>query len=79
MDVLSPSFLQGCRPLGRLLLELAGPMDERARFRCKEAGGRRTSRRDGQRCSIKYGVMRRSLTQARVRLYLQKNDKIVRI
>ena len=45
MGVLLPSFLQGCRPLGSPLLGLADPMDERARFRCKEAGGRRTSRR----------------------------------
>ena len=53
MGVLSSFFLQGCRPLGSPLLGLAGPMDERARFRCKGAGGRWTSRGDCQRCSIK--------------------------
>ena len=79
MGVLSSFFLQGCRPLGSPLLGLAGPMDERARFRCKGAGGRWTSRGDCQRCSIKYGVMRRSPTLAGVGLCLQKNDKIVRI
>jgi hypothetical protein len=45
MGALSPSFLLVVRPLSSPLLELAGPMDERARFRCKEALGRRTSRR----------------------------------
>ena len=61
------------------LLGLAGRMGERARFRCKGAGGKRASRGDCQRCSIKYGIMRRSLTLAGVGLCLQKNDKIVRI
>ena len=44
MGVLLTSFLLGCRPLG-----LAGPMDERARFKCKRAGGRRASKGDAVR------------------------------
>ena len=79
MGVLSSFFLQGCRPLGSPLLGLAGPMDERARFRCKGAGGRWTSRGTASDVASSMelcGEVPRWLGWGSA---CKKNDKIVRI